>query len=77
MDSAKLFQSGRSQAVRLPKAYRFEGSEVFVKRIGSAVVLLPEHRTWDLLFEAAEEFSADFMRERNQPEHQPRPALDA
>jgi len=42
MDTAKLFQSGRSQAVRLPKQYRFDGKEVAIKRLGSAV--LPEAR---------------------------------
>lgn len=76
MDTAKLFQSGRSQAVRLPKAYRFEGKEVFVKHLGSAVVLLPESQTWDLLFEAAGAFTDDFLAERNQPETQTRPSLD-
>ena len=76
MKTAKLFQNGRSQAVRLPKEYRFTGSHVFVKRMGSAVVLLPEMDTWDVLFEACEEFSEDFMAERNQPEIQTRPLLD-
>ena len=66
MDSAKLFQSGRSQAVRLPKAYRFQGDEVFVKRLGTAVVLLPEEGAWDLLFEAGADFSPDFMADRSQ-----------
>ena len=43
MDSAKLFQNGKSQAVRLPKAYRFHGSKVYIKRMGNAIVLIPEH----------------------------------
>jgi antitoxin VapB len=75
MDSAKLFQTGRSQAVRLPKAYRFEGHQVFVKRVGQAVVLMPEVNSWDMMFEACDEFSKDFMEERNQPKTQERPAL--
>jgi antitoxin VapB len=41
MDTALLFQSGRSQAVRLPKAYRFEGAEVVVGHFGNGVLLLP------------------------------------
>jgi len=41
MERAKIFQSGHSQAVRLPKEFCFNGSEVFIKRIGKAVVLLP------------------------------------
>ena len=44
---AKLFWNGRSQAVRLPKAFRFEGSEVSIRREGDAVVLEPvRKRTW-------------------------------
>ena len=67
MDVAKLFKNGESQAVRLPKAYRFKGSEVFVKRIGSAVVLLPEKNSWEPLLSSLEEFTDDFMQERQQP----------
>ena len=50
MDTAKIFQNGRSQAVRLPKEYRFEGTEVLIKRVGNAVVLLPHERSWETLF---------------------------
>ena len=67
MSTAKLFQSGRSQAVRLPKEFRFGGTEVYVARMGSAVVLMPPHRTWDVLFEACEGVSKDFMKGREQP----------
>lgn len=77
VDTAKLFLSGRSQAVRLPKAYRFAGGQVFVKRVGSAVLLIPEANSWDLMFEACDEFSKDFMKDRKQPKHQERPAFDA
>ena len=72
MSTAKLFQSGRSQAVRLPKEFRFGGTEVYVARMGSAVVLLPPHRTWDVLFEACEGSSEDFMKDREQPPTQHR-----
>lgn len=76
MDSAKLFQTGRSQAVRLPKAYRFDGQEVFVKRLGPAVVLMPESNSWDLMIQACGEFSADFMADRQQPAPQERSNID-
>ena len=67
MNTAKLFTNGRSQAVRLPKEFRFEGSEVMVTRLGSAVVLLAKDHGWDVLFEAVEGFSEDFMQLREQP----------
>lgn len=76
MDTAKIFRSGRSQAVRLPKAYRFEGRAVYVKRVGPGVVLLPETGSWDLLFEACAEFTDDFMGERDQGAYADRPSLE-
>ena len=72
MDTAKLFQNGQSQAVRLPKKYRFAGDKVLIKRVGNAVVLLPEQDSWNTLFDSLEQFSADFMDERSQPETQER-----
>ena len=67
MDSAKLFQNGKSQAVRLPKAYRFHGSKVYIKRMGNAIVLIPEHDSWQSMIESLSLFSDDFMAERVQP----------
>lgn len=72
MDRAKLFQSGRSQAVRLPKEFRFAGNEVYVKRIGNAVVLLPIDDAWDPLVRSLDRFSDDYMIERDQPAEQQR-----
>lgn len=72
MDTAKLFINGRSQAVRLPKEFRFEGTEVLVTRLGSAVVLLPKDHGWDVLFEALDGFTDDFMAGRDQPPVQER-----
>jgi len=67
METAKLFMNGRSQAVRLPKGFRFEGEEVFIKKVGNAVVLLPRQRSWETLYESLGSFSEDFMEERGQP----------
>lgn len=67
MRTAKLFENGRSQAVRLPKEFRFEGGEVYVKRVGNAVVLLPSRDSWRSLFDSLELFSEDFMEGRDQP----------
>lgn len=78
---AKVFQSGNSQAVRLPKDFRFEVDEVEVSREGDAVILRPRldaSRRWTALHAAIERgFSADFMAEgREQPADQARPDLD-
>ena len=74
METAKLFINGRSQAVRLPKEFRFEGDEVFIKRVGDAVVLLPRHG-WGTLFAALDAFEPGFTIERRQPEQPDREAL--
>ncbi|MSQ65484.1 MAG: AbrB/MazE/SpoVT family DNA-binding domain-containing protein [Limnohabitans sp.] len=41
-DTAKIFITGRSQAVRLPKAYRFDTAEVFIEKVGNTVILRPK-----------------------------------
>ena len=77
MKTAKLFRNGQSQAVRLPKEFRFEGDEVFIKRSGNVVVLIPATHSWDALFGSLDKFSADFMDERNQPEQPAREEIFA
>jgi len=67
MGTAKLFRTGRSQAVRLPKEFRFEGEEVGINRVGDMVVLFPRKKGWDVLAKALGRFSDDFMKERRQP----------
>jgi len=76
--TAKLFQNGKSQAVRLPKEFRFDGDKVYIRRIGKAVVLLPYDDPWEPFFAALEMFPDDFMKEgRQQPvEQQTREGLD-
>lgn len=69
---AKLFMTGRSQAVRLPKALRFEGDEVIAKRFGGGVLLLPVDAPWQVLIEALEDFEPGFELAREQPEPQDR-----
>ena len=75
MKTAKLFKNGQSQAVRLPLEFRFEGKQVYIKRLGNAVILLPEQDTWQVLFDSLGLFSVDFMEERAQPEQQERESL--
>lgn len=72
MKTAKLFQNGQSQAVRLPKEFRFEGEEVFIKKSGNVVMLIPVVHSWDSLLGSLDKFSADFMSERDQPLQQSR-----
>ena len=66
--TAKVFINGASQAVRLPKEFRFDADEVCIKRIGSGVLLFPKEAAWDLMREALGKADDDFMADREQPE---------
>lgn len=68
MKTAKIFQNGQSQAVRLPKEFRFDDDEVFIKKSGNVVQLIPRTDSWNTLFDSLKKFSRDFMSERVQPE---------
>ena len=68
MKTAKIFRNGQSQAVRLPKEFRFDDTEVFIKKCGNVVQLIPRGASWDSLFGSLKKFSRDFMAERVQPE---------
>ncbi len=73
METAKLFQNGSSQAVRLPKAFRIQGNEVKIYKNGNRVILEPIETTWDSLFESLSEFPEDFLKDgRCQPDMQKR-----
>lgn len=62
--TAKLFTTGRSQAVRLPKAFRFNGKEVFIRKEGDCVILSAKPDSWDLFFSSTDLVTEDFMAER-------------
>ena len=61
MQTARLFLNGRSQAVRLPKEYKFKGENVYIKKIGEAVILVPFDKDWEVFMHGINSFSDDFM----------------
>lgn len=63
MMTAKVFENGRSQAVRLPKECRFNTDEVAVNRIGDIVLLMPKTNKWSSFMQAIDMFSNDFMQD--------------
>ncbi|CAB3780425.1 antitoxin [Pararobbsia alpina] len=78
MQNAKLFKSGRSQAVRLPKEFRFDGTEVRIRRHGAAVILEPVADDWAWLDALSGNVDADY--EQAALEHvgeQERPELES
>jgi antitoxin VapB len=66
MKEAKLFTNGQSQAVRLPKEFRFGGKSVYIRRLGDAILLLPHRKPWSSLINACGRFTEDFMATRDQ-----------
>ncbi len=77
MDTARLFQSGRSQAVRLPKEYRFAGTEVVVKHFGNGVLLLPVDNPWETMEAGLAAFEPGFVLAREQAPTQERAHIRA
>ena len=68
METAKIFENGRSQAVRLPKKYRFAGDEVVVQRLGQAVMLIPKEAAWETFINGLNGFTDDFFENGREEE---------
>ena len=75
MDTAQIFKTGRSQAVRLPKEYRFNESEVTGQHFAGGVLLLPKTSLFNAITESLFAFEDGFELTREQPEHQKRPEI--
>ncbi len=76
MLSSKVFISGNSQAIRLPKEYQVDDKEMFIQKIGNTIILFPKTNPWEAFEKSLSEFSDDFMTGgRNQPKMQKREGL--
>lgn len=76
MKKAKIFRSGNSQAVRIPKEFQLEGNEVEILKKGNMLILRPPQKTWTSLFKSLDQFTEDFMASgRRQPRIQKRSKL--
>ena len=69
--TAKVFMNGRSQAIRLPKEFRVKGDEVRLQRVPEGILIL-ERDPWEVVQEACQELSDEFMQHRVQPPAQKR-----
>ena len=66
MQTAKLFKNGNSQAVRLPKEFRFAGKEVYVRQVDNVVMLIPKNDPWSLFVKSLDKFPPNFMEDRTE-----------
>ena len=69
MITAKVFQSGNSQAIRLPKEFRFSGKKVFIRKFGKGVLLEPEYPKNAIWLEEVSNTPDDLFDKRDQPKH--------
>jgi antitoxin VapB len=72
MQTTKLILDGENQTVSLPKEFQFSGREVLIKRMGSAVILLPKGTTWGEHLQEVTGFGLDFLKERTPPKKRAR-----
>ena len=73
MLTTKVFKSGNSQAIRIPKEYQIDDEELFINKIGNAIVIFPKKDPWKIFRESLADFSDDyFIDGRNQPKMQKR-----
>ncbi len=75
MNIAKLSKSDNIQTVILPQEFQIEGNEVYIKKMGNALILIPKDKPWQILWDSLELFSEDFMNSRDQPQQQQRETL--
>jgi antitoxin VapB len=72
MKTATIVQDGPNQAVTLPEEFRVDGEKVYINKVGNVVVLIPETHPWKSLFASLDQFTDDYMDEREQPQIQSR-----
>ena len=64
------------QAIRIPEIFKIDDSKVYIKKMGNCLYIIPYHQPWQTLFDSLNEFSPDFMEDRNQPSSQTRESFD-
>ena len=67
MNTAQIGTDGTHQIVILPEGFKMSGTEVYIKKVGGAIILIDKDNPWQSLFESLEQFSDDFMSTRDQP----------
>jgi len=65
-----------SQSIKIPDNFKINDDKVYVKKVGNALYIIPYHNPWQSLIDSVNEFSEDFMQERDQPNEQKREHFD-
>ncbi|MEO6000001.1 MAG: type II toxin-antitoxin system VapB family antitoxin [Chitinophagaceae bacterium] len=64
------------QAIRIPEEFKIDDDKVYIKKVGNSLYIIPFHDPWQNVFNSLEHFTADFMKDRNQPSDQSREPFD-
>ncbi|HEY9340635.1 MAG TPA: type II toxin-antitoxin system VapB family antitoxin [Hanamia sp.] len=64
------------QAIEIPESFKIDDSKVYIKKMGNCLYIIPYHQPWQSLLDSLQQFSPDFMEERNQPLPQNRESFD-
>ena len=76
MITVSVTSRGRGQSVQLPEGFQLDTSEVYLKRVGRSVLLIPKDADpWEVMAESLEQTTGDFMQDRAQPAEQKRDAM--
>ena len=68
--------NSKGQAIKIPDQFKINDSKVYIRKMGNGLYIIPYHTPWQSLFESLEQFSEDFMDDRNQSIEQKRDSLD-
>ena len=75
MNIAKLSKSDNIQMIIIPQEFQIEGDEVYIKKVGDSLILIPKTKPWQILWDSLKLFSEDFMDNREQPQQEQREAI--
>ena len=75
-DTVEIQDKSGFQSVEIPDDFKIKDNKVYLKKVGNALYLIPFHNPWQSLYDSVNEFTEDFMNEREQPELQIRESLD-
>jgi antitoxin VapB len=75
-EAIDIQNNAAGQAIKIPDNFKINDSKVYIKKMGNGLFIIPYHQPWQCLFNSLEQFSTDFMEERNQPSSQNRESFD-
>jgi antitoxin VapB len=76
IEAIDIQSNSTGQAISIPENFKIDDNKVYIKKMGNALFIIPYHQPWQSLFDSLQQFSTDFMEDRNQPISQDREFLD-